>query len=234
MITNNSALIVPPPSPVALTNDIRAIKPPVEIPNSWAWLWWILAAAAILAIIGWAFVWWRQRQVAASILPPTLPHVRAKQKLQAALALLSDPRLFCIEVSGILRVYLEEQFNFRAPERTTDEFLVELQATSLLTIDQKQSLAEFLQDCDLVKFARFEPTETALRGLLESALRLVDETQFEPIHPGPDFQPPPPSSTERPLLPSNAEQPSGQPDRSPQPAVAARSPEGFQGNPPSE
>jgi hypothetical protein len=234
MITNNSALIVPPPSPVVLTNDIRAIKPPVEIPNGWAWLGWTLAAAAILAIIGWAFVWWCRRQVAASVLPPAPPHVRAKLKLQAALALLSDPRLFCIEVSGILRVYLEERFNFRAPERTTDEFLVELQATSLLTPDQKQSLAEFLQDCDLVKFARFEPTQTALRGLLESALRLVDETQFEPIHPGPHSQPPPPSSTELPPLPSNADQPAGQRDRNPQPAVAARSPESFQSNPPSE
>ncbi len=227
MITNNSALIVPPPSPVALTNDIRAIKPPVEIPNGWAWLWWTLAAAAILAIIGWAFVWWRRRRMAASVLPPAPPHVRAKHKLQAALALLSDPRLFCIEVSGILRVYLEEQFNFRAPERTTDEFLVELQATSLLTPDQKQSLAEFLQDCDLVKFARFEPTETALRGLLESALRLVDETQFEPIHPGPDSRPPPPSSAGPPLIRARANQSAEQLDRSPQPAVAAR-------NPPSE
>ncbi len=220
MITNNSALIVPPPSPVALTNDIRAIKPPVTIPNGWAWLGWILAAAAILAIIGWAFVWWRRRQVAASVLPPAPPHVRAKHKLQAALALLSDPRLFCIEVSGTLRVYLEEQFNFRAPERTTDEFLLELQATNLLTPDQKQSLAEFLQDCDLVKFARFEPTETALRGLLESALRLVDETQFEPIRLGLD-------SAEPPTLASDAGRPIGHLEPGPQPAVAAR-------NPPSE
>ena len=50
-----------------------------------------------------------------------------------------------------------------------------------LTLDQKQSLGVFLESCDLVKFARFEPNEDALRQLHEAALRLVDETQFDPI-----------------------------------------------------
>jgi hypothetical protein len=107
--------------------------------------------------------------------------VRAKQKLTAALQFISDPKAFCTAVSDTLRVYLEERFQFRAPDRTTEEFLVELQSTHHLTPDQKISLAEFLQNCDLVKFARFEPEEQNLRSLHEAALRLVDETQFDPL-----------------------------------------------------
>jgi hypothetical protein len=126
--------------------------------------------------------------------------------------LIHDPRLFCTEVSGIARVYLEERFNFHAPERTTEEFLLELQATTLLTPDQKQSLGEFLQSCDLVKFARFEPTEAALRTLHDCALRLVDETQFDPIStPNPTVEalppvspPPPPASPPLPHAPAPA------------------------------
>ena len=68
-------------------------------------------------------------------------------------------------------------FNFHAPDRTTEEFLYELQATNLLTAEQKQSLADFLASCDLIKFAKYEPTETELRGLHASALRLVNETE---------------------------------------------------------
>jgi hypothetical protein len=60
-------------------------------------------------------------------------------------------------------LYLEERFDFHAPERTTEEFLYELQATELLTRDQKESLAEFLKRCDLVKFAKYEPREPELR-----------------------------------------------------------------------
>ena len=37
-------------------------------------------------------------------------------------------------------------------------------------------LTSFLQECDLVKFARFEPSQDELKSLLESALRFIDET----------------------------------------------------------
>jgi hypothetical protein len=86
-------------------------------------------------------------------------------------------------VSDTVRQYLEERFNFRAPERTTEEFLHELKATDLLLADQKDSLGEFLSVCDMVKFARYEPGEPELQALYESAVRLVDETEPEPVSP---------------------------------------------------
>jgi hypothetical protein len=113
------------------------------------------------------------------------PHVRARQKLEEALALIGQPREFCILVSDTIRQYLEERFDFHAPERTTEEFLHELQGTNLLLPDQKESLSEFLKRCDLVKFARYEPREPELRDLHAAALRLVEET--EPATPPPDL-----------------------------------------------
>jgi hypothetical protein len=188
MNSNSPALIVPPPSTgavagVSATNDIRALKDPVPISQGLAWYWWALIL--LIALIAGAFFvrWIRnllndRKTTKAPVIPP---HVRAKQRLQAALAHIDDPRLFCFEVSETLRVYLEDRFQLRAPERTTEEFLLELQTSIALNREQKQSLADFLQSCDLVKFARFEPTETALRELHDSALRLVDETQFDPL-----------------------------------------------------
>ena len=49
------------------------------------------------------------------------------------------------------------------------------------TVPVRLTLADFLQRCDLVKFAKFEPTEAALRDLYEVASRLVDETRYDPI-----------------------------------------------------
>ena len=40
----------------------------------------------------------------------------------------------------------------------------------------KALLEEFLSACDLVKFARFEPSQGELQGLLDTALRFIDET----------------------------------------------------------
>jgi hypothetical protein len=167
----------------AATNDLRDIKPPVEIPNGWVWFWWGLGTLALAALL--FFAWrYRQKRRAEQPLAPVIPaHVRAKQKLHEALALIAQPRQFCILVSDTVRWYLEERFDFRAPERTTEEFLYELQGTNLLSPDQKGSLGEFLNRCDLVKFARYEPGEPELRDLHASALRLVEETEPLPTVP---------------------------------------------------
>jgi hypothetical protein len=173
----------PPPvvtSSAAVANDIRDIKPPIAIPNGWAWVWWVLVALAIAAAA--FYIWrWRQKRKANMPIEPPLPaHVRAKQKLDEALELISQPKPFCILVSDTIRFYLEEQFDFRAPERTTEEFLHELRDTVLLLPEQKESLGNFLESCDLVKFARYEPREPELRELHGSAVRLVEETEIAP------------------------------------------------------
>lgn len=155
---------------------LRDIKPPIEIVSPWVWLWWMLAALALIGIVAW-IVWLKRRKVPMPLVPPVPAHVRARQKLEESLALISQPKPFCTAVSDTIRFYLEERFNFRAPERTTEEFLHELGGTNLLLPDQKDSLGEFLKQCDLVKFARYEPREPELRDLHGSALRLIEETE---------------------------------------------------------
>ncbi len=163
------------------TNELHDIKPPVEIPPGWLWLLWV-GAGLLLVALGWlAWRFWKRRQAFVPPVPVIPPHIRAKQQLEEALALLNQPREFCTRVSDTIRWYLEERFDFRAPERTTEEFLYELQSTNLLLPDQKTSLGEFLQRCDLVKFAKYEPREAELRDLHASALRLVEETEPAPV-----------------------------------------------------
>ena len=181
-MATNSGILIPSPAPaqtVATTNDIRPIKPPVAVPNPWAPLFWAGGVVVVLGLVATGVILWAVTRKRRAIVPPLPPHVRARQKLEAALLFISDPRAFAIAVSDAVRVYLEERFQLRAPERTTEEFLRDLQKTSALSAMQKQSLGLFLEQCDLVKFARFEPPETMLRELQESALRLVHETQYE-------------------------------------------------------
>jgi len=180
MITNSTA---------SAANDIHDIKPPVEIPSGWEWLWWTLGALAIIAVLFFIWQWWQKWRLRIPVTPPVPAHVRAKQKLEEALALISQPKPFCILVSDTIRFYLEERFDFRAPEQTTEEFLHELQATDLLSLEQKESLGKFLECCDLVKFAKYEPGETELRDLHGSALRLIEETEPQPELPALDSRP---------------------------------------------
>src|SRR5262245_14827452 len=92
------------------TNALHDIKPPVEIPTGWLWAIWLAGALLLAALAFWAWKYWQKRRFQMAI--PTIipPHVRAKQKLQEALALLGQPREFCIMVSDTIRFYLEERF----------------------------------------------------------------------------------------------------------------------------
>jgi hypothetical protein len=180
-MNTNSALIVPA-HPAAATNAAPLafrgeLKPLIAIPNGWLWFIVIVTilAAGALAWLAWRY--WRKKAAAVPAAPPTPPHVRARRALEAALALISEPKPFSIAVSGAVREYLEERFQFHAPERTTEEFLCELQGSDLLTAGQKLSLGDFLANCDLIKFAKYEPAETELRALHAAALRLVNETE---------------------------------------------------------
>jgi hypothetical protein len=168
------------PHAASVTNDIRAISPPVEIPNGWLWVWGILAVLGIFAALCFAFRYWRQQVNQPVTVPVIPPHERARKKLREALPMITQPRPFCTLVSDTVRIYLEERFNFHAPERTTEEFLYELKATDLLLPDQKQSVGEFLSVCDMVKFARYEPGLQELEALHASAVRLIDETEPQP------------------------------------------------------
>src|SRR5665213_377796 len=176
MITNATPQNVAP-----VASDIRDIKPPIEIPNGWEWVWWTLAVIAGAAILFALWKWWQHRRANIPVTPPIPAHVRAKQKLAAALALIAQPKPFVIAVSDTARTYLEERFEFRAPERTTEEFLRELGGTDLLLPEQKDSLGNFLASCDLVKFAKYEPGEPELRELHNSAVKLVEETEPKEI-----------------------------------------------------
>lgn len=169
--TNNNTT-----TPLTAAPDIRDIAPPVEIVSAWVWVWWGLGILALVAVLFALWKCWQKNKSQIPVIAPLPAHIRAKQKLQEALALIAQPKPFVIAVSDAARWYLEERFNFRAPERTTEEFLHELQRTDLLTRDQKDSLGEFLQSCDLVKFAKYEPGESELREIFGAAILLVDET----------------------------------------------------------
>lgn len=159
------------------TNDIRDIKPPIEITTGWEWLGPVIGALVVVAILLLAWFLWRKSRSQVRVIPLVPAHIRAKQALQKALEIIAQPKSFCVQVSDTIRLYLEERFNFHAPERTTEEFLRELGETNLLTGDQKESLGKFLESCDLVKFAKYEPGENELRELHSSAVRLVEETE---------------------------------------------------------
>ena len=169
--------------------DILEIKPPLDLESGdgSSTMWWLLV---VLLIAGAALLFWALHKPAQPAAGPK-PDEVAQRKLREAWALLGTPILFIEATSDILRVYLEERFDAHAPERTTEEFLSELQSMPQMTGEQKELLAQFLKYCDFPKFARLDPTEEECRQLHTVAVKIVNETA--PTLPGsipPRIEPP--------------------------------------------
>lgn len=169
-IEDDGADVVEPPAP------------PFVAP--FRWVFWGLVVAGLALILG-AVWWWRRgrtaRQFRSSDGIPLPPHAKA---LRALAALRDAPRTtpaqveaFYVEVSAILRVYLEDRFGLRAPERTTEEFLPEVERSGLLAVEQRVPLRRFLEQCDLVKFAAVRPGEATHVETFTFAEELVESTR---------------------------------------------------------
>ena len=82
-------------------------------------------------------------------------------------------------ISDILRHYIEHRFDLRAPERTTEEFLIELQYTDALSESDKGDLGEFLTHCDMVKFAKYSPTTEQIQQTFDLVKSFIEKTKSD-------------------------------------------------------
>jgi hypothetical protein len=83
------------------------------------------------------------------------------------------PYQFSIRVSDILRRYVTEQYQLPVTRQTSVEFLATLAKASPFSDEEKSLLEDFLNRCDLIKFARYDATTEDSRLLLGEAMRFV-------------------------------------------------------------
>jgi hypothetical protein len=115
--------------------------------------------------------------------PPRPPHEIALEQLDllatSGLGNGADLKAFYFRLSDILRDYLGGRFGFLALEMTTEELMDELNRRGPRGLVMGE-VAGWLGGCDLVKFAKLEPSEFEARGALETAIRMVESTRPRP------------------------------------------------------
>ncbi len=157
--------------------NFHEIAPPVDYSFVPAWL--IFAASFVgLSLIG-LIVWWLKRRPKV-LAPPKLPRDIALEELGQMNGEIEtmNPYLFSIRVSDILRRYVSSQYALPVTRRTSVEFLTALAKSSSFSPNDKALLEDFLNRCDLIKFARYEASPADSRLLLEEATRFVKGEQL--------------------------------------------------------
>lgn len=183
------------PGVAATSADIRDIRAPKAIPSPW--LLPLIIITGLLAIGGGAagWTWYRRRLRDDGRRPSELALERLERARQ--LMLPDRGREFSIEVSSVVRGYIESRFGVRAVHLTTHEFLHALLEHWESPLAGHRSLLEnFLETCDLGKFGGWNLAASDMESMLQSARRFVLESGEGPEpnpgrpHPTSPVQPP--------------------------------------------
>jgi hypothetical protein len=140
--------------------NLRPSAGPVELPTYGSVLGWSIVIICIaLAIIGWLTRrHFKRKQVAAAVVlsPEELAQMELEILARSGLAE-TDVVQFYVELTAVVRRYIERTTGIRAPEQTTEEFLREISQANTFNRDTNERLRNFLESADLVKFAAFRP-----------------------------------------------------------------------------
>ncbi|MCE0484161.1 MAG: hypothetical protein LV479_07990 [Methylacidiphilales bacterium] len=180
-------VVVPPSSSQPITassapakqEDIYDIRPPFFYLRSWFWLWVTLAAIATVILFVLLWIWLKPHR----LLSPKSAYELALEKLEKARNLLREdnPVPYAVLVSEAVRSYLSQRFQSPSTRRTTEEFLRLMENdTNTPLAEHRDLLRHFLQACDLVKFARYQPTLQELEQVQERAYSFVTATRPAP------------------------------------------------------
>ncbi|MYH10695.1 MAG: hypothetical protein F4143_11445 [Gemmatimonadales bacterium] len=169
------------------SGDIRDVKGPRAIARNWLLLWpWFLLALTLGALGYW---WGRRRRrtpgraVSGPPVPARPPHevaIEALDRLEASPLLeRGEIKLYNVEVSRIIRAYVEGRYRIWALEMVTPDVISSLGHAG---VDPgiRTAFERFLDACDLVKFAKSRPAGAACRSTLADARALVERTKFVP------------------------------------------------------
>jgi nitrogen fixation-related uncharacterized protein len=160
--------------------QMRDIKGPVGLPSEIIKFLIPISVLflAVLGLLAWYFLK-KNKQAQYTLKKPA--HEIAYEQLEAlrlkdyiGRGLIKE---YYTEVSDIIRHYLENRFRLKAPDMTTEEFLVSARDASELISEHKNLLKEFLLYCDLVKFAKYAPSADEINSIFDSAKHFIEQTK---------------------------------------------------------
>jgi len=164
-------------------HDIKDVVPLPDFSNYW---YWIGGSILLLLLLAFFFLYnKKRRQRKKSSQEPA--HIRALNALSSAKTIMTPEhsRAFAIRLAEIIRSYIEERYTLSLNNLTTREFMAFVskekespQIPADLSLYQ-QMLEEWMNHCDMVKFARYRLTEQEMESMYHTVADFITTTRAE-------------------------------------------------------
>jgi hypothetical protein len=145
------------------------------------WLWIGLGVSIFAVALSGSLLTWRYFRIARSLAEKKSAYEDAIAKLRSlesrGAPTAEQADAWFVELSSVVRDYVEGRYGLRAPELTTEEFLfIAARWPAMSAVDRTQ-LTSFLERCDRVKFAGYRPESQESLELLTLARKFVEDTR---------------------------------------------------------
>ncbi|KAA3617817.1 MAG: hypothetical protein D8M58_00280 [Calditrichaeota bacterium] len=165
--------------------ELKDVKPPIEFPLDYVFMYSMLAVALLIVLAGWfGYRAWKQKQEKGFLFsPPPKPRPAHEIALEALEELYGSDllesgqlKIFYIRLTEILRNYLEGRYYISAMEETTDEIIRDL--IEHIDEEKRDELSGILKEADLVKFAKHKPQSGQTEEIKQQSERFIQETKL--------------------------------------------------------
>jgi hypothetical protein len=166
---------------VDTTKEFKPIKGIIFVKASWTdYIWYIIGGILLLAAVIAGTVYFLKKNK-KEVPVPQLPKETANEKALRRLADLEKRQLwqndkikeYYVELSDIVRSYVEDRFHTPALELTTDELLQKVQYSKDMQ-QYYQQLSTMLTTADLAKFAKAKPMPEEHILTMQNAVQFVE------------------------------------------------------------
>ncbi|MFT5819174.1 MAG: hypothetical protein ACI8ZM_000397 [Crocinitomix sp.] len=145
------------------------------------WYWLAIIGALLLAFFIWRFIKRRKPEEEEEIIEIVVPaHIIALDALEKLLKREDwkspEKKEYYSELTDTVRTYLENRFSIHAMEQTTREIIRDLKFSSISEED-KVYLRKILREADMVKFAKFSPSDDDAYAYLNKSIDFVKRTK---------------------------------------------------------
>lgn len=157
--------------------DLRPVEAPVDVPDpGFGWTPWWVGGGVLAILLALAVVWQRKRSTGPKE-PEFTPQQLAWRELNDLLGSKlseTDVKEFFVQLTHVVRRYIERSTGVNAPDQTTEEFLREVNDQKLFSDEENLKLGAFLESADLVKFAGYQPDPENIKQSTHKARAFIE------------------------------------------------------------
>lgn len=182
-VLTNALYVNVKPVKIDPQKEIKDIKDPVYISLPW-WVYtlWVLAIIAVCTAAYYGYIFYKKKKAGLPVIAPVVIKTPYESALDA-LAELRQKKLwqngrvkeYHSEITFIIRQYFEIIYSVPALETTSSELLLNLKKTGCPS-EVRDITLQFLNNADMVKFAKYIPIDHVNEEMMTQAEALVKKT----------------------------------------------------------